>query len=95
MKNVSLKLPLLIFILVITANLGAEARKLTGLDEKFEDITGSSSYAGTGRIMTETPAPPCKNDFDCIFRCPKDGVCNPGPGPGPVGNVGPGRCVCN
>ncbi|XP_024009695.1 putative defensin-like protein 257 [Eutrema salsugineum] len=74
MKNVSFKLPLLIFILVITSNLRAEARKLTGV----ELIAGSSSYAGTGMKMEDsfTPLPTCKIDYDCTLRCPKGGLCN-------------------
>ncbi|ESQ37172.1 hypothetical protein EUTSA_v10003025mg [Eutrema salsugineum] len=60
MGNVSLKLSLLIFILVITSNFGAESRVLSGTDEKIEVNTG----------------PPCKRDIDCTFRCPNDGVCN-------------------
>ncbi|KAG7578552.1 hypothetical protein ISN45_Aa03g027340 [Arabidopsis thaliana x Arabidopsis arenosa] len=74
MMNVSLKLPLLIFILVITTNLGSEARELAGVNEKFEVAAGSSNYAGTARALLQ--APPCKRDVDCSFECPKGGFCN-------------------
>ncbi|XP_020885898.1 putative defensin-like protein 257 [Arabidopsis lyrata subsp. lyrata] len=81
MMNVSLKLPLLIFILVITTNLGLEARELAGVNEKFEIAAGSSNsiitltnYAGTASALLQ--APPCKRDVDCSFECPKGGFCN-------------------
>ncbi|EOA32681.1 hypothetical protein CARUB_v10015979mg [Capsella rubella] len=80
MKNVSLKISLLVFILVITSNLGAEARELRGVDEKkLEGFAGSSSYAGGSYSNI-----PCKRDFDCVFTCPKDGICN----------VGLNKCWC-
>ncbi|WZY84336.1 hypothetical protein YC2023_030720 [Brassica napus] len=71
MKNVSLKLPLLIFILVITSNFGAEARELT----EVEVMAGSTSDATIGKTLDPTH-PPCKRDADCSFECPKGGFCN-------------------
>ncbi|CAF1705685.1 hypothetical protein HID58_054347 [Brassica napus] len=71
MKNVSLKLPLLIFILVITSNFGVEARELT----EVEVMSGSTSDAAIGKALG--PAhPPCQRDVDCRFECPKGGYCN-------------------
>ncbi|VVA98439.1 unnamed protein product [Arabis nemorensis] len=67
MKNVSLKISLLIFILVITSNLGTEARELSGV----EVIAGS----GTSRTVQQE-RPPCKRDVDCSFACPNGGFCN-------------------
>ncbi|CAN8268608.1 unnamed protein product [Cochlearia groenlandica] len=70
MKNISLTLSLLIFVLAITSNLGANARELTGVfDENI--LAGNSNeadnlYAG----------PACKRDIDCSFACPKGGFCN-------------------
>ncbi|CAF1705702.1 unnamed protein product [Brassica napus] len=67
MKNVSLKLPLLIFILVITSNFGVEARELT----EVEVMSGSTSDAAIGKALG--PAhPPCQRDVDCRFECPKE-----------------------
>ncbi|XP_024009694.1 putative defensin-like protein 257 [Eutrema salsugineum] len=71
MKNVSLKLPLLIFILVITSNLGAEARE----PSRVEVIAESSNNAVTAGAM-DPAHPPCKRDVDCSFECPKGGLCN-------------------
>ncbi|XP_019096733.1 PREDICTED: putative defensin-like protein 258 [Camelina sativa] len=77
MMNVSFKLSLLIFILVITSDIGSEARELTGADKKFEVATGSSNYGGTTRTLMQSP--PCKRDVDCNLRCPKGaGICNNG-----------------
>ncbi|CAH8261718.1 unnamed protein product [Arabidopsis lyrata] len=75
MMNVSLKLSLLIFILVITSNIGSEARELTGVDKKLEVATGSSNYGGTARTLV---ARPCKRDVDCNRQCPRiqGGECN-------------------
>ncbi|ESQ37173.1 hypothetical protein EUTSA_v10002889mg [Eutrema salsugineum] len=69
MGNVSLKLSLLIFILVITSNHGAESRELSGIDEKFKVNTGKTLN------LPGPPRPPCKRDTDCMFTCLKDGVC--------------------
>ncbi|XP_024009716.1 putative defensin-like protein 257 [Eutrema salsugineum] len=66
MKNFFLKLPLLIFILVITSNLGAEARQLTGV----EVIAGSSNKT----VTAGAAHPPCKRDVNCSFECPKGGM---------------------
>ncbi|KAG7626447.1 hypothetical protein ISN45_At03g026010 [Arabidopsis thaliana x Arabidopsis arenosa] len=76
MMNVSLKLFLLIFILVITSYIGSEARELTGADKKLEVATRSSNYAGTARTLLQ--ARPCKSDVDCNFQCPRiqGGQCN-------------------
>ncbi|KAF3551445.1 hypothetical protein DY000_02004956 [Brassica cretica] len=74
MKNVSLKLPLLIFILVITSNgedFGAEARELT----EVELMAGSSSDATIANTL-DPAHPPCQRDIDCTFKCPKGGFCN-------------------
>ncbi|EFH59784.1 hypothetical protein ARALYDRAFT_479962, partial [Arabidopsis lyrata subsp. lyrata] len=77
MKNASLKLPLLIFILVITSNLGAEARKLTGVDDiLIEGAAASPQYVDTDDDDTLNKAPSCKRDIDCSFQCPKGGFCN-------------------
>ncbi|CAL9222210.1 unnamed protein product [Arabidopsis halleri] len=75
MKNASLKLPLLIFILVITSNLGAEARKLTGVDDTLiEGAAASPQYVATDDTLNKAPS--CKRDIDCSFQCPKGGFCN-------------------
>ncbi|CAA0383555.1 unnamed protein product [Arabidopsis thaliana] len=76
MINVSLKRSLLIFILVITSNIGSEARELTGAGKKLEVATRSSNYAGTARTLLQ--ARPCQRDVDCNFQCPRiqGGQCN-------------------
>ncbi|CAD5324033.1 unnamed protein product [Arabidopsis thaliana] len=67
MKNASLKLPLLIFILVITSNLGAEARKLTGVaDVIVEGEAASPQYGIIDENDTLNKAPSCKRDIDYI-----------------------------
>ncbi|KAF2578574.1 hypothetical protein F2Q68_00003404 [Brassica cretica] len=72
MKNVSLKLPLLIFILVITSkDFGAEARELT----EVEVMAGSTSDAAIGKTL-DPAHPPCKRDTRCSFECPNGGFCN-------------------
>ncbi|AEE76911.1 defensin-like protein [Arabidopsis thaliana] len=76
MINVSLKRSLLIFISVITSNIGSEARELTGAGKKLEVATRSSNYAGTARTLLQ--ARPCQRDVDCNFQCPRiqGGQCN-------------------
>ncbi|KAG7578553.1 hypothetical protein ISN45_Aa03g027350 [Arabidopsis thaliana x Arabidopsis arenosa] len=75
MKNVSLKLPLLIFFLVITSNLGAEARKLTGVDDTIIEVDAASpQYVAPDDTLNKAPS--CKRDIDCSFQCPKGGFCN-------------------
>ncbi|KAG7626446.1 Defensin-like protein 259 [Arabidopsis thaliana] len=77
MKNASLKLPLLIFILVITSNLGAEARKLTGVaDVIVEGEAASPQYGIIDENDTLNKAPSCKRDIDCTFQCRRGGFCN-------------------
>ncbi|EOA32783.1 hypothetical protein CARUB_v10016099mg [Capsella rubella] len=73
MKNVSLKLSLLVFILVITSNkyLGAEARQLTD-----ESAAASLEYVSPNDTLDKTLS--CKRDIDCSLKCPgpKGGFCN-------------------
>ncbi|CAH2036148.1 unnamed protein product [Thlaspi arvense] len=47
-------------------DLGAESRKLNGINE-IEVITAKTS---------DKAHPPCDNDFDCLFRCPMSGICD-------------------
>ncbi|EOA32648.1 hypothetical protein CARUB_v10015945mg [Capsella rubella] len=68
MMNISLKLSLLIFILVITSDIGSEARELIGANNEFEVPAESSNYAGTTRTLMQDPlqGQTCKADADCL-----------------------------
>ncbi|XP_019099075.1 PREDICTED: defensin-like protein 259 [Camelina sativa] len=76
MKNASLKLSLLVFILVITSNLGAQARHFTEVDASFEGAAASPEYVSIGDTLGKALS--CKRDIDCYFKCPghKGGFCN-------------------